>query len=109
MIYTWLITHCDGQGRIPGKPKIVKQQVVPFIEEITVGDVEEALELMQERQLITLYADKKGRSLIQVVDWWDWQTGLTHRAASHWEAPEGWEDRVTPRDNSGRFVKEGKN
>ncbi len=23
LIYTWLITHCDAQGRIPGKPIVV--------------------------------------------------------------------------------------
>lgn len=31
LLYTWLITHCDTQGRMPGKPKIVKQLVVPLL------------------------------------------------------------------------------
>lgn len=106
LLYTWLITHCDAQGRIPGKPTIIKQLVVPFIDEVTVEDITEALELMEGEKLIILYEDKKGRSLIQVTDWWDWQTGLKYKAASHYEAPEGWEDRITSRDDGGRFVKE---
>jgi hypothetical protein len=109
LLHTWLITHCDAQGRTPGKPKIIKQQVVPFISEITIEDVSGALQLMEEQKLIILYEDKKGRSLIQVTDWWDWQTGLRYRAESHYEAPEGWEDKVTPRDGDGKFAKEQHN
>ena len=106
LLYTWLITHCDSQGRIPGKPKVVKHQVVPFLEEITVGDVEEVLEIMQQQNLIIRYQDSRGRSLIQVVDWWDWQTGLKYKAASHYEGPENWEDRITRRNDNGKFAKE---
>ena len=106
LLYTWLITHCDAQGRHTGKPNIVKQVVVPFLDEISAEDIAEALELMDEKQLIILYQDGKGRSLIQVTDWWDWQDGLRYKAASHYEAPDGWKDKVTPRDNDGRFAKE---
>jgi len=106
LLYTWLITHCDSQGRIPGKPRILKQQVVPFIDEITVEGVEQALGLMVENKLIIFYEDSKGRALIQVADWWDWQTGLRYKAASHYEAPEGWKDKVTPREGDGKFTKE---
>lgn len=106
LLYTWLITHCDSQGRLPGKPTILKQQVVPFIDEITTGDITQALELMVDQKLITLYTDDKGRPLIQVLDWWEWQTGLKYKAASHYQAPEGWEDRITTRDDNGRFAKE---
>ena len=35
LLYTWLITHCDTQGRMQGKPRVVKHLVVPFIDEIT--------------------------------------------------------------------------
>lgn len=105
LLFTWLITHCDSQGRTPGKPKVIKQQVVPFIDEIIVEDVTEALELMKDQRLIICYEDSKGRLLIQIVDWWDWQTGLRYRGASHYEAPPNWEDRVTSRDDGGKFAK----
>lgn len=106
LLFTWLITHCDAQGRTPGKPIVVKQLVVPFIEEITTEDVEQSLESMQKQKLIELYEDSNGRPLIQILDWWEWQTGLKYKAASHYEAPEGWEDRVTRRDDNGKFTKE---
>jgi len=105
LLYTWLITHADSQGRMQGKPKIVKQQVVPFLDEITIDDVVELLMLMEDQKLIIHYEDSKGRSLIQIADWWDWQIGLRYRAASHYEPPEGWEDRITSRDEDGKFTR----
>ena len=105
LLFTWLITHCDCQGRMPGKPKVIKQQVVPFIEDITAPDIQEALSLMHNQKLIIRYVDRKERPLIQIVDWWDWQN-LKYKSPSHYDPPEGWEDRVTQRDDDGRFVKE---
>jgi hypothetical protein len=106
LIFTWLITHCDPQGRMQGSPKVVKHQVVPLIDTISEEDVAEVLDKMGECKLIIQYADSKGRPLIQVADWWDWQTGLRYKSASHYEAPKGWTDRVTQRDEEGRFIKE---
>ena len=105
LLFTWLITHCDCQGRVQGKPIVTKQLVVPFIDEITVEDIEEALSLMVNQKLIIYYQDSKNRQLIQVVDWWDWQTGLKYKAASHYEAPPDWQDNVTQREK-GRFSRE---
>ena len=105
LLFTWLITHCDSQGRMQGKPKVIRQQVVPFLDEVTVEDVTEALELMEGQKLIIRYEDSKGRSLIQITDWWDWQSALRYRGASHYEAPPSWEDRVTTRGDSGKFAK----
>jgi hypothetical protein len=84
----------------------VKQTVVPFLREINVEDINEALRLMDEQKLIKLYEDDTGRPLIQVVDWWEWQTGLRYKAKSHYQSPEGWEDKVTQRNNEGKFVEE---
>jgi hypothetical protein len=107
LLFTWLITHCDGQGRIPGKAKVIKQQVVPFIDEITEEDISQALELMREALLVILYNDSNGRQLIQVSDWWEWQTGFRFKAASHYEPPKEWIDQITPRDDNGRFTRDG--
>ena len=106
LLYTWLITHCDSQGRMPGKPQVLKQLVVPFLDEMTVEDIKAGIRLMEEQSLIRTYMDSNGRPLIQILDWWQWQTGLKYKAPSHYEAPEGWEDMVTTRDGHGRFVKE---
>ena len=106
LLYTWLITHCDTQGRMQGKPTVAKQLVVPFIDEVTVEDVEKALELMEQQKLVKRYEDDTGRPLLQVLDWWEWQTGLKYKAPSHYQPPNGWEDRITPRDEAGKFARE---
>jgi hypothetical protein len=106
LLYTWLITHCDTQGRMQGKPKVVKHLVVPLVDEITTGDVEGALELMGEQRLIARYKDDTGRPLIQILDWWQWQTGLKYKSPSRYQPPKGWVDKVTNRDESGKFTKE---
>jgi hypothetical protein len=105
LLFTWLITHCDCQGRVPGKPVIIKQLVVPFIDEITVENIKEALALMVKRKLIIWYPDSKDRQLIQIVDWWYWQTGLRYKSSSHYEPPPDWQDTVTQRAK-GRFSRE---
>ena len=105
LIYTWLITHCDSQGRMPGKPKIVKHQVVPFIEEINLMDITKAFRIMEDNKLVFWYKDDDERQIIQVNDWWTWQTGLRYKSASRYKSPEGWEDIVTPRNDEGRFIK----
>ena len=103
LLFTWLITHCDSQGRIPGTPKVIKSQIVPFLDEITIDDITLALEQMVEQKLIISYTDNRKRRLIQVADWREWQTGLKYRASSHYQAPDGWEDMLTPRDEMGKF------
>jgi hypothetical protein len=106
LLYTWLITHCDTQGRMQGKPTVVKQLVAPFLDEITPEDVDEVLGQMQQLKLIKRYEDNTRRPLIQVLDWWEWQTGLKYKAPSRYQPPKDWEDRVTTRDESGKFAKE---
>ena len=106
LLFTWLITHCDTQGRMPGKPTVVKQLVAPFLDEITPEDVDEALGQMQQLKLIKRYEDNTRRPLIQILDWWEWQTGLKYKPSSRYQPPEGWQDRLTTRDETGRFVKE---
>lgn len=109
LLYTWLIIHCDSQGRLAGTPKVIKAQIVPFLDEITPEDITLALEQMAKQKLIISYTNDSRRPLIQIADWWEWQTKLKYRAPSHYQAPEGWEDRITNRDGSGRFTKEEAN
>lgn len=106
LLYTWLLTHCDTQGRMQGKTTVVKQLVAPFLDEITPEDVDVSLDQMQKLKLIKRYEDDTGRPLIQVLDWWQWQKGLRYWSPSHYQAPEGWEDRIVPRDERGKFAKE---
>lgn len=106
LLYTWIIPHCDSQGRMLGSPRVVGQQVVPFIRGISLEEIEESLKQMEAQKLIIWYKDGKGRQLIQIADWWEWQTGLKYKSPSHYEPPKDWPDRITQRDNDGKFVKE---
>ena len=110
LVFTWLIAHCDHQGRYAGSAKKVKAEVVPMIEDITEEDVESALAGMEEVKLIEVWKDKKFGQLLQIVDWWEFQHGLQIRHPSRYPPPEGWEDRVTElaRDTKGRFISDAK-
>jgi len=104
LVYTWLLAHCDDQGRLAADAKRVKALVVPLLEEITVDDVGHALEGMVEESLIIKYKDPDtGRALIQVVVWWEYNSGLRIISASKYSSPYGWKDRpATGRDERGR-------
>ena len=107
LIYTWLLTHCDDQGRYSGSPRKVKAEVVPLVDEITIKDVEKALKGMEDAKLIKCYGDVKPH-LIQILDWWEFQSGLRIRYESRYPAPEGWKDKIKlppeqQRDRLGKF------
>ncbi len=105
LIFTWLLAHADDQGRYGGSAKKVKAEVVPFIEEITLEDVEKALAGMAKAQLIIRYASGS-TSLIQIADWWEFQAGLRVKYASRYPPPEGWDDQIKEppeRNDVGRF------
>ncbi|MGD1118067.1 MAG: hypothetical protein ABR886_01095 [Dehalococcoidales bacterium] len=105
LIYTWLLTHCDDQGRYAGSAKKVKAEVVPLIDDIVSKDIETALVAMEENKLIIRYNDDKTQ-LIQIADWWEFQSGLRFTSASRYPTPEGWKDRIKlqpERDTMGKF------
>ena len=85
LLYTWLITHCDTQGRMQGKPTVVNQLVAPFLEEITAEDVDEVLGQMQQQRLIKRYEDDTGRPLLQVLA--PYQDRVKLRRATHESPP----------------------
>jgi hypothetical protein len=106
LVYTWLLAHCDDQGRFAGGARRVKTLVVPLIDRVTVRDIQLALEAMEKEGLITRYSARPYKELIQVKDWWSFNQGLRVRERSRYPAPRGWRDRVTERDEYGRFRKE---
>ena len=106
LLFTWMVTHCDSQGRINGNPVFLKATVFPLMEEIGISEIEDSIEMMEEQKLVIKYTDSKQRTLIQIADWWDWQRGLKYKAPSRFEPPPGWQDHVTSRDENGRFITE---
>jgi hypothetical protein len=107
LLFTWLLAHADDQGRYAGSARKVKAEVVPLVDEITVEGVEMALQAMAAGGLIIRY-DAGGRQLIQIADWWEFQSGLRYRNPSRYLPPENWTDDIKPpperqRDGMGRF------
>lgn len=105
LVYTWLLAHCDDQGRLAGDARRVKALVVPLLDEITTEDIEWALAGMEDEGLAIKYEDPDtGRALIQVADWWEYNSGLRIIKASKYPPPPMWKDRpATARDELGKF------
>lgn len=106
LLFTWLFAHSDDQGRYAGSTRKVKAEVVPLLEDISVDDVDKALDDMKNTDLIIRYTDDKKRELIQIVDWWEFQHGLRFKNPSRYPPPDGWQDKVTEsplRDDRGKF------
>jgi hypothetical protein len=100
LIYTWLLSGCDDQGRIPGDAAELKEELAPFVDDVTADDIEGALAQMERLELVIQYEERfEGVVLTQVVDWWRWQGRLRYKQPSDYQAPspqgECWIDCVT--------------
>jgi hypothetical protein len=112
LIYTWLIAHCDDQGRMAGDASTIKGIVCPLRNDISVDDVGCALAEMEEKGLVQTYAPEEMtwspiHELLQVLDWWEYQH-LRDPQASKYPAPRGWRDRSgnQSRDEQGRYLRD---
>lgn len=108
LLYTWLLTHADDQGRMSGDTETVKAVVVPLRKDIEVAEVPKLLIEMEVMELVILYSNEtvfETPTIIQVVNWWDYQA-LREPKPSRYPPPDGWsQDKVAPQlhDQAGRF------
>ncbi|MFC1946086.1 hypothetical protein ACFLW1_02685 [Chloroflexota bacterium] len=110
LLFTWMLSHADDQGRLSGDPNTVKALIVPLRRDISVEDVERALSDLEDVGLIKLYSalEAGGWSpsdkVVQISDWWSYQA-LRDPAPSRYPPPAGWRDKVggQGRDSSGRY------
>jgi hypothetical protein len=109
LVYTWLLSHCDDQGRFAGDAATVKGVVCPLRTDISEDDIKLSLVEMESRGLIQAYKPEDFawspiQDLIQIVDWWDYQH-LRDPQPSKYPAPHGWQDRIgaQTRDERGRY------
>lgn len=93
LVATWLIPHCDDQGRMPASARKIKAQVFPMLDSISADTIREALAAMQAVGMIALYAAPDGPLLLQFLNWWKWNDGQRWIYPSNFPAPEGWTDR----------------
>lgn len=106
-----LFAACDDQGRCSGDGASIKDQAVPLWDDITVADVEQALQELERVRLILRYASSQG-TFLQIPDWMRWQGGLPVKNPSPyppptgWRDPEGrgWRDRVTAKLTTGKYA-----
>jgi hypothetical protein len=72
LLYTWMILHCDDEGRMQGSPATVKAMVMPMAD-FTIEKIGKMLKELQKARLIIWYKIKEKR-YIQIIKWDDHQT-----------------------------------
>ena len=109
LIYTWLLAHCDDQGRMSGDAATSRGIVCPLRSDISIEDVRLALSDMEDVGLISIYEPPDMQwaptpEIIQVLDWWDYQH-LRDPQPSQYPAKRGWHDKIgnQSRDERGRY------
>ena len=93
VLWPMLLASSDTQGRGVTEADAVKWRVCPNVPEITVDDVPALLQELQDQGMIHLYECDAGRTVYQVVHWWDYQA-LHWARPSRFSPPEGWFDRI---------------
>lgn len=94
LVATWLIPHCDDQGRLPADPRRLKAQVFPLIDAITPAIIAGAVQRMATVGLVATYTAADGTPLLQFLTWWKWNGGQRRAYPSTYPAPPGWQDQV---------------
>jgi len=60
MIYSWLIPYTDAEGRMEADPRLLKADIAPLLEHITVAVINNVLLELHESGLIILYSSVGG-------------------------------------------------
>jgi DnaD/phage-associated family protein len=87
LLYTWMISHADDFGRMPGSPAKIKALVIPM-QANSISEVEQALQEMDSRKLIVWY-EVDDTKYIQFPGWEKHQAGLHKRTNSSYPEPLG--------------------
>lgn len=73
LLFTWMIPHCDDGGNIAGDAFTIKALVMPARPE-SVNEIDMALMVLWESQLIQVYSDQKSQKYFHIVNWEKHQT-----------------------------------
>lgn len=100
LLFTWMILHCDDEGRTEGSRQTIKARVLPMAD-CTEKEVEEWLGEMKKVGLIEWYKID-GKKYIQIIRWHDFQTfhGIQVNQ-SRFPAPPDLVERSTPKISKG--------
>ena len=108
VLWPMLLAASDDQGRGVADPDVVKWFVCPNVPEITLAHLPAILDEMITQDMICVYRDVRGRSLYQVVHWWEYQQ-LQWAQPSRYQPPMGWVDRVRTQRRGNGYQEENWN
>lgn len=80
LLWPWMLTFFDDWGRAEASPRRIKNRVFPsdaFMSFVTIGVIEESLQLYAKRGLITFYQVSDKRLMyVDPETWFKWQTHI---------------------------------
>lgn len=76
LLYTWMIPHCEDNGTLTGDPRKILMQIVPGIRTVSVEDVVNALNGMNELGLIIW--DRENKIIHFPESFYKYQTYISH-------------------------------
>jgi hypothetical protein len=102
LLWIGLFTSADDQGRLIHNSLLIQRKIFLYDEDITPGQVEAAIEKFGQAGAGKVFIyEAKGKKLLQLVNWWDYQT-LQWPQDSKYPPPEGWVDRVKRKGKDGK-------
>jgi len=82
----------DDQGRMLDNPLLIRADIFP-LDDIQAAEITGAIEKFATAGKIYRY-EKSGKKLIQIVNWWIYQSGSSWMGISLFPSPDGWTDRA---------------
>lgn len=75
MIYSWLIPYLDVEGRMEANSRLLKSDIAPLLDHITIEILEKILTNLHNAELITVY-EVKGKRYLQLIQFDEHQPNL---------------------------------
>jgi hypothetical protein len=93
LMWIGLVTSCaDDQGRLANNPRLIVADLFPFDEQVNDELVRTIIEnFIAAGKVYAYQVDSK--KLLQIVNWWKYQSSAAWMACSKLPAPENWIDR----------------
>jgi hypothetical protein len=104
LLFTWMLAHCDVEGRLRGEAALFKAAVCPRLEHITVAMIEVYLQEWHDAGVIQWYKGDDGDRYIYCVGFERQQRGLRkdREAPSRYPAPPAEQLRSNSADTPGK-------
>jgi len=92
LIWLGLIASvADDQGRLLDNPALLRSLIFPFDDGISLETITAALEKLVSAGKVFRY-QAQGKSLLQITNWWKYQSSASWMSPSKYPPPDGWQD-----------------